>query len=69
MNAVAPGYVLTDLTVGLPQELKDEAVARTPLGRMGTPEDMAYAVAFLASPEACFITGQVLSVDGGLVMQ
>lgn len=69
VNAIAPGYVPTDLTATLPQELVAEAISRTPLGRMGTPEDMGYAVAFLASDEAGFITGHVLSVDGGLVMQ
>lgn len=69
VNAVAPGYVPTDLTADLPAELVSEAINRTPLGRAGTPEDIAYAVAFLASEEAGFITGQVLSVDGGLAMQ
>jgi 3-oxoacyl-[acyl-carrier protein] reductase len=65
-NAVAPGFVLTDLTVSLPQHLLDLAIERTPLGRMGTVEDMAAAVAYLASDEASFVTGQVLAVDGGL---
>jgi 3-oxoacyl-[acyl-carrier protein] reductase len=65
-NAVAPGFVLTDLTASLPQDLLDLAIERTPLGRMGTVEDMAAAVAYLASDEASFVTGQVLAVDGGL---
>jgi 3-oxoacyl-[acyl-carrier protein] reductase len=67
-NAVAPGLVPTDLTASLPQNLVDLAVERTPLGRTGTAEDMAAAVAFLASDEASFITGQVLAVDGGLAI-
>ncbi len=69
VNAVAPGFVTTVLTDVLPQELKDAAVKSTPLGRVGTPQDIANAVAFFASDEASFITGQVLSVDGGMVMQ
>jgi 3-oxoacyl-[acyl-carrier protein] reductase len=68
VNAVAPGFVLTELTQGLPDALKDEITARTPLGRFGTTEEIATAVAFLASDEAGYITGQVLAVDGGLVM-
>jgi 3-oxoacyl-[acyl-carrier protein] reductase len=67
-NAIAPGFVLTDLTSTLPEELIQQAIARTPLGRTGTPEDMVAAVAFLASDEAGFITGQTLAVDGGLVI-
>jgi 3-oxoacyl-[acyl-carrier protein] reductase len=69
VNAVAPGFISTAMTGVLPQEMVDEAVEATPLGRLGETEDVAYAVAFLASERAGFITGQVLSVDGGLVMQ
>jgi 3-oxoacyl-[acyl-carrier protein] reductase len=67
-NAVAPGFVLTELTQDLPEALKKELTDRTPLGRFGTVEEIAAAVAFLASDDAAFITGQVLAVDGGLVM-
>jgi 3-oxoacyl-[acyl-carrier protein] reductase len=69
VNAVAPGYVLTDLTATLPKDLIDGMLKLTPLGRLGNVEDVAYAVAFLASDEAAYITGHVLSVDGGMVMQ
>ncbi|MGD8463370.1 MAG: 3-oxoacyl-[acyl-carrier-protein] reductase [Anaerolineae bacterium] len=67
-NAVAPGLVPTDLTASLPQDLVDIAIERTPLGRTATVEDIAAAVAFLASDEAAFITGQILAVDGGLAI-
>ena len=67
-NAVAPGFVLTELTQDLPEALQAELTSRTPLGRFGTTNEIADAVAFLASDEAAFITGQVLAVDGGLVM-
>lgn len=68
VNAVAPGFIPTDLTNDLPAELKEQLIKTTPMGRMGTPEEIAYAVAFLASEEASYITGQVLAVDGGLIM-
>jgi 3-oxoacyl-[acyl-carrier protein] reductase len=69
VNAVAPGFVPTALTDVLTEEQRALAIQMTPLGRLGNLEDVANAVAFLASDEASFITGQVLSVDGGLVMQ
>ena len=69
VNAVAPGFVATDMTAELSDELKQSAIEAIPLGRMGAPEDIASAVAFLASDEAAYITGQTLVVDGGMVMQ
>jgi 3-oxoacyl-[acyl-carrier protein] reductase len=68
VNAVAPGYVPTDMTDVLSDEIKAATVKAIPLGRMGSVEDIAFAVAFLASDEAAYITGHVLSVDGGMVM-
>lgn len=67
-NAVAPGFVLTELTATLPENIQEGIRTATPLGRFGTPEEIADAVAFIASDEAGYITGQVLGVDGGLVM-
>jgi 3-oxoacyl-[acyl-carrier protein] reductase len=69
VNAVAPGFIPTALTSVLTEEQKQLAIKMTPLGRFGQPEEIAYAVSFLASDEAAFITGAVLTVDGGLVMQ
>src|SRR5437667_110442 len=68
VNAIAPGYIATDLTSGLSEEIQKSIQDRIPLQRVGTPEDIASAVAFLASSEATYITGQVLCVDGGIVM-
>jgi len=68
VNAVAPGYIATDMTKVLPDEVKQKILASVPLGRMGTPEDIAAAVKFLASEDASYITGQVLAVNGGMYM-
>jgi len=67
-NAVAPGFIETAMTAVLSDEFKQSAVKQIPLGRVGTPEDVASAVAFLASDEASYITGHVLSVNGGMLM-
>jgi len=67
-NAVAPGFIETAMTAKLPDQLRQEALKNIPLGRLGTPEDVANAVAFLASEEAGYITGHVLSVNGGMLM-
>jgi len=68
VNAVSPGYIDTDMTKGLPEELKAKILAQVPLGRMGQPEEIAHAVKFLAGDEAGYITGQVLAVNGGMYM-
>jgi 3-oxoacyl-[acyl-carrier protein] reductase len=68
VNAVAPGFITTNMTAGLSDEIKKTIQSKIPLGKTGTPEDIANAVAFLASAEASYITGQVLCVDGGIVM-
>lgn len=68
VNAVSPGFIATPMTDPLPQKIKDEMLARIPLGRMGTDRDVAAAIVFLASEEAGYITGHVLDVNGGLYM-
>ena len=68
VNAVAPGFIDTDMTAELSEKIKEVMLQEIPAGRMGTPEDVANAVAFLVSDQAAYITGQVLSVDGGMVM-
>ena len=68
VNAVAPGFIPTALTGLLNDEQRDEIIRGTPMGRMGAPEEVAWAVAFLAAERSSFITGQVVTVDGGLVM-
>ncbi len=68
VNAVAPGVIETDLTSGLTEDAKAENAGKTPLGRLGRPEEVANAIRFLVSDEASFITGQVLGIDGGLVL-
>ncbi len=67
-NAVAPGFITTDMTDSLPEQVKTGVINQVPLGKFGEPEDIAAAVAFLASNEAKYITGQCLTVDGGMVM-
>ena len=68
VNAVAPGYVATEILKAMPQKILDTMVEHTPLGRIGTPEDVANAYLWLASDQASFVTGHCLSVDGGVVV-
>lgn len=68
VNAIAPGFIETDMTEVLPEKVKESSVAQIPLGKFGKPEQVAAAVAFLVSEDAGYITGQVLHVDGGMVM-
>lgn len=68
VNVVAPGFIATDMTAQLPAEQQQQLVQQIALGRLGTPEDIAHAVAFLASPHAGYITGETLHVNGGMYM-
>ena len=68
VNAVAPGYIETEMTSVLNDEVKSKMLANIPLGRYGQPEDVANAIVFLCSEQASYITGQVLVIDGGMVM-
>jgi 3-oxoacyl-[acyl-carrier protein] reductase len=68
VNVVAPGFIVTDMTDALSDETRKALMAQVPLGRLGSPEDVAHAVAFLASPQAAYITGETLHVNGGMYM-
>jgi 3-oxoacyl-[acyl-carrier protein] reductase len=68
VNAVAPGYIATDMTKDLPEDVKQKIMSSIPMARMGTPQDIANAVKFLCSEDAAYITGQVLAVNGGMYM-
>jgi 3-oxoacyl-[acyl-carrier protein] reductase len=69
VNAVAPGYIATEMTDAIAEAMKAKILDQVPMGRLGTPEDVAAVVAFLASPAAAYMTGAVLTVDGGMIMQ
>ncbi len=68
VNAIAAGYIETDIWANVPEEMRQQVLQLIPLGRKGEPEEIAYAVAFLASDQAAYITGQILGVDGGMAM-
>jgi 3-oxoacyl-[acyl-carrier protein] reductase len=68
VNCVAPGFVDTDMTRSLPQAQREKLLERIPLGRLGAPEDIAHAVVYLASPQAAYVTGATLHVNGGMLM-
>ncbi len=67
VNALAPGYIVTSMVEEIPEDKQDQILARIPMGRFGTPEDVAEAVVFLSSDGASYITGQVLTIDGGMI--
>jgi 3-oxoacyl-[acyl-carrier protein] reductase len=68
VNAIAPGFIATDMTANLPEKVQEQMLAQIPLNRFGNPEDVAAAVAFLASDAAAYITGEVIHINGGLIM-
>jgi 3-oxoacyl-[acyl-carrier protein] reductase len=68
VNVVAPGFIVTDMTNALSEQARQSLLAQVPLGRLGSPEDIAHAVAFLSSPEAAYVTGETLHVNGGMYM-
>jgi len=68
VNAIAPGFIDTAMTQALPEKIREELLSHIPLGRLGSPEDVAHAVLFLAGDGACYITGQVIHINGGMLM-
>ena len=69
VNCIAPGFIETDMTSRLPEEQQKALLGQIPLGHLGKPQDIAHAVAFVASPQAAYITGQEIHVNGGMYMQ